>query len=211
MRKVKLLHVFVLSFFISFFTVSPVSACTPWPPTPWFIEKFELLNEKTPDGIIFEQFDWDDVPYSVYAIRNVSEKKVQIIGIDGKVIKETTEKLVMLLSDYPDYYENGYVIEAKNVMADNRPEFVPIPDSQYIEIPVKIDDEFFLLEIFITYELNDLYSPTSVHDYRNACSIIYYDPPFLSIFPYFAIGIIITIVVFALIRMRAKRLQETKK
>jgi hypothetical protein len=121
----------------------------------------------------------------------------------------------MLLSDYPDYYENGYVIEAKNVMADNRPEFVPIPDSQYVEIPVKIDDEFFLLEILITYEMNDSYRPSSVYDFTNGCRLWAknnFKPQFNFLFPYIAIGIsIIVIAIIVLYKIWTKRFKETKK
>ncbi|MBA3073659.1 MAG: hypothetical protein FP831_08695 [Anaerolineae bacterium] len=206
MKKKQLFYTVILLILFSCYFVVPVQACTPAAPTPWFTEKIEVLTENLPQDISFYQSDWDTGPYSTLWINNNSEKKIQIITKDGKVIQKTTAKQVLFLSDNPNYDDTVCIFESRNILGDNRPENVILPDAQSFEIPIKVEQDYFTLMITVTYKLNETYRSTSVYDFENACSQWYVQTQInscLQLLPY--IFLLASICVIAIIAIRKRR------
>jgi hypothetical protein len=190
----------------------PVFACTVAPPTPWFSEQYEVLNTQLPEGISFSQRGGVYVPYFVLDLINNTGNPIQFIGQDKK-IKLITESEYLIITDSSGFKDdkNLYFIEPLNKLEDNRPDDVDIPLPQLIEIPMLISDETFLLQVKISYSLNDMYINNSVYVFNNACSnfyINYYQGkyPFINIFSITTVClVIIALLIVPVLRRRSKK------
>lgn len=209
MKTRQFLFTLIITVLFLCYCVAPAQACTPAAPTTWFNEIIKASTQNPPPGISFYQSDWDTGPYSTLWINNDSEKTIQIISKDGKVIQETTDKQIVFLSDSPNYNDKVLIFESRNIQSDNRPENVKIPDEQSFEIPIKVDQNYYKILITVTYTLNENYRSTSVYDFENGCRLWYVQTQissFLQILPYIIlIPLVCVIALVALYRHRKKK------
>lgn len=209
MKIRQLLFTLIITSLFLCYSVVPAQACTPAAPTPWFNEKIKVSPQNPPPDISFYQSDWDDGPYSTLWINNDSEKTIQIISKDGRIIQETTDKQIVFLSDSPNYNDKVLVFESRNIQSDNRPDNVKLPDAQSFEIPLKVDQNYYKILITVTYTLNENYRSTSVYDFENGCRLWNVQTQissFLQLLPYIIlIPSVCVIALVALYRHRKKK------
>jgi hypothetical protein len=202
--------VLVAIFLFVFSSYTPVNACTPTPITPWFTEKYEVLNQSLPKGIGYAQVAGFD-KYSNFELYNTSGDPLLITGSDGKTINSVSDAEFLLITDDQEYYTNDgiiYFIESRNLIGDKRPSDVKIPDSQYVRIPMQEGQEKFLLQVKVSYTLNQDYRPNSVYDSKS-CERFYAEQFWETAFlPIFLLGLGVIVLVFVAMYKRHRKKQK---
>jgi hypothetical protein len=139
-------------------------ACTPFPPTPWFNENVSLAGTNRPSGILIKQDG-----HIVSLINNLDTSSFYI-----DIYNELKEfgKSVNFSSDNNILFANGYAItglEHRNILQDNRPVDVKLPEPQDTVIQIMLDQKFYSFQLKISYSLNNKYISDSVYGFDNAC------------------------------------------
>ena len=139
-------------------------ACTPFPPTPWFNENVSLAGTNRPSGILIKQDE-----HSVSLTNNLDASSFYI-----DLYNELKEfgKSVKFSSDNNILFANGNAItglEHRNILQDNRPVDVKLPEPQDTVVQIMLDQKFYSFQLRISYSLNNKYLSDSVYGFDNAC------------------------------------------
>lgn len=139
-------------------------ACTSTPPMPWFNENVTLLNTNRPSGILIKQDG-----HAVSLTNNLDSSSFYINSYNE--IKELG-KSAQFTSYGNVLSANGYFaksLEPRNIIQDNRPKDVKLPEPQDTEVEIIFDQESYSLQFRISYELNKDYMPVTLLAIDSSC------------------------------------------
>ena len=192
---------------------SPVYACTPPPPTPWFETETHLIATNLPanvkvadttDGTVVLENN-GNVPLDVVLSgqEQASGGRYTVKPGDAATFATGGGYYGELLS--VDFYEITQ-LEHRNVIEDNRPANPPLPEPQVAWVQVLMAQQSYYVQLRITYRLSEHYRADSVYAAQNVrCPETSYDgflfilPMLYSPFGGFLLGLVVTTVISVLI------------
>ena len=143
------------------------AACSPAPPTPWFLETLSIHETYPFSGLLFV-----DDGYSLRVTFDEG-RTVRVNGIEGP--RPVSRLAAFEIINNTLFLGRVPVAELQplNVIQDDRPEGVEVPSPQTGELLFYVDDTTFSIMFEVIYHLFPGYIPDSVYNYNHACRGVY--------------------------------------
>jgi hypothetical protein len=163
------------------YNTTPAFACTPPPPTPWFVATPSLESTILPDHISITLVDdrlelVNNTGSPIYILNeDKSLEKISDKDLDIRVVTDTSSgnELLFLYEHRGNGFKN-IPLKTTNTIADNRPENATAPAPENVTVDLLIGQQPLTLQFKVTYQLNPAYRPDSVFRYENSCTPLSY-------------------------------------